>query len=48
MEFEVGGQVRNVLDAAGVASDLRLEIVRVLGKKLLHIPTGRAEAGRAK
>lgn len=48
MEFEVGGQVRNVLDAAGVASDLRLEIVRVLGKKLLHIPTGRAEAGKAK
>jgi small-conductance mechanosensitive channel len=48
MEFEVGGQVRNVLDAAEVASDLRLEIVRVLGKKLLHIPAGRPEGGKVK
>lgn len=43
MEFEVGGQVRNVLDAAEVASDLRISIVKAMGKKLLHIPAGRAE-----
>lgn len=48
MEFEVGGQVRNVLDAAEVASDLRVEIVRVLGKKMLHIPASRAEQTKAK
>ena len=40
MEFELGGQVRNVLDAAAVSSDLRMEIVRRFGKKLLHIPSG--------
>ena len=40
MEFEVGGQVRNVLDIAAVSSELRMEIVRKFGKKLLHIPAG--------
>lgn len=45
MEFEVGGQLRNVMDAAGVTSELRMEIVRRLGKKLLHIPAG--QGGKA-
>jgi potassium efflux system protein len=40
MEFELNAQVRNVLDASGVASELRMEIARRLGKKLLHIPSG--------
>jgi small-conductance mechanosensitive channel len=38
MEFDVSGQVRNVLDAAAVASDVRIEIAKTLGKKLLYIP----------
>jgi small-conductance mechanosensitive channel len=40
MDFELGGQLRNVLEAASVASDLRMEIARRMGKKLLHIPSG--------
>ncbi len=49
MEFELGGQVRNVLDAAEVASDIRLAIVKRLGKKLLHIPVNRGDqAGKVK
>ncbi len=40
MEFELGGQLRNVLEAGSVASDLRMEIARKMGKKLLHIPSG--------
>ena len=46
MEFEVGGQVMNVLEADGVASDLRFEIVKAFGKKLLHIPAGPAKAAK--
>lgn len=45
MEFEVGGQLRNVLDTGSVTSELRMEIVRRLGKKLLHIPAG--QGGKA-
>jgi len=46
MEFEVHGQVMNVLEADGVASDLRFEIVKVFGKKLLHIPAAAPKAPR--
>jgi potassium-dependent mechanosensitive channel len=46
MEYELGGQVMNVLEADGVASDLRFEIVKTLGKKLLHIPVGAAKPVR--
>ena len=40
MDFALGGQLRNVLDSGTVTSELRMEIVRRLGKKFLHIPSG--------
>jgi potassium-dependent mechanosensitive channel len=43
MEFEVIGHVMNVFEADGVCSDLRFEIIKVLGKKLLHIPAKAAK-----
>jgi potassium-dependent mechanosensitive channel len=44
LEFEVGGQVRDALDGAKVASDIRREIVKAIDKKLLTLPARPPEA----